>query len=109
MKILLLLPLLFTTTSFAQDVEVMVFDKDIETKELEGQYRIRRPKRKNQLPDRKHRNQVFSVAQKVQSWDELSKDILYNDLKSKPLSELIQKYPDFTAEELSSLKDRVKE
>ena len=108
MKILIIFTLFICTTqAFAQRANVTILDSEVESKELERNFNVRRGStHKSSLPDRDFREEVLSGVETVQKWDELKKDIFFMDLKSKSLAELKKKYPELTLAEIKSLKDR---
>jgi hypothetical protein len=58
------------------------------------------------LPSREERDAYLKEIPETQSWDELQKDIFYEDLKSKSFEALLQKYPSINSSDLRSLHNR---
>jgi Vitamin D binding protein, domain III len=102
------LPLLFLfiIPAHAQKAELVILNPDIETKELEKVYLIQRPIHFNSLPDKVMRDEVMVGIESVKDYDELKKDILFMDLKSKLPEALKKKYPDISTAELTKMLKR---
>ena len=104
MKILLFIMLFSSSISWAQ-VKVQIVDPDVDSSTLEKDYEVsRKSSPANSLPSKEVRDEIFVNIKSVKKWDELKKDIFFMDLKSKSLSELSAKYPEFTQSDLKSLK-----
>ena len=105
--ILFIITLTMSSLTYAQKAKVLIVDPDIDATELEKDFEVQRPaKPHNVLPDKDLRDEVLSVVKTVQGWDELKKDILFMDLKSKDLKQLTEKYPELKESELKGLQDR---
>lgn len=65
---------------------------------------------KKSLPARAEREQFFAEnsLEGLKDFDDLEKDLLYKDLKSKPILELMQKYPELTPKEIEDLQTKRK-
>lgn len=101
--------LLISTFSFAQKAEVVILNDDIENEPLEKHFNVSRgSSHESSLPDKKTRDELLSDRKQVKDWEEFKKDLFYMDLKSKTLKELEQKYPAFSAQELTDLKSKSK-
>ncbi len=105
MKFLFLLLLSFSSLAFAQRAKVLIVDPDIDTTELKD-YKIERPELGYSLPDREEREDLFVGFDAVKNYDELQRDILFMDLKSKTLKELKKKYPELLLSDLKKMKER---
>ena len=105
MKFLIPLLFLFSFAAFAQQARVLIVDPDIDANELKG-VKIDRPQLHNSLPDREDREELLAGVEEVKDYDELQKDILFMDLKSKSLKDLQKKYPDISPAVLKKLKGK---
>lgn len=65
---------------------------------------------KKMLPARAEREQFFAENSKegLKDFDDLEMDLLYKDLKSKTILELMQKYPELTPKEIEELQTKRK-
>lgn len=107
MKLLILsLLLMILIPAYAQRAKVLIVDPDVETKDLEQDYEVQRPRQPYALPNKEIRDEVFAGIESVKKYDELKKDILYMDLQSKTLPELKKKYPDISQDEFKIMMDR---
>ncbi len=106
MKLLLSLFLLCSFQQvWAQKAEVLLLDEDIDGKELERNFNVRRGSTHvSSLPDRDIREEALAGIPEIKNWDELKKDIFYMDLKSKTISQLRKKYPELKIKDLKFLK-----
>jgi hypothetical protein len=59
------------------------------------------------LPDLSIRNKFLTSIELPSTWDELSIDIFYMDLKSKKITELEKKYPHLNKENLIKLMSKI--
>ncbi len=102
-----LIPLLFTFSfmAYAQQAKVLIVDPDIDASELKG-HKIERPQQAYSLPDREEREDLFAGFDAVKNYDELQKDILFMDLKSKSIKELRKKYPELQVSDLKKMKEK---
>jgi hypothetical protein len=81
-------------------------DPDFVTPSLDSKYQVERKSHEaHALPDKEQRDQLFQGIQAIDQFDQLKKDILFMDLKRKSVSELQQKYPELTRQQLKSLKE----
>ncbi len=103
--LLVLFLFIFSFKASSQQVRALILDPDIDTKKLK-QYKIERPELYNSLPDRAEREKLLAGITVVKEYDELQKDILFMDLKSKSLKELQKKYPKISKLELQQLKGK---
>ncbi len=108
----ILIPFLFLSFSaVADEPKAILLDKDATSEELEKTNKVQKaiPPR-NILPARAEREQFFTDNWKdgLKDYDELEKDLLYMDLRTKTILELKQKYPELSAKELEELKTKRK-
>ncbi len=99
----------FSSTVFAQNA--VLTDEGASSPELEKTSKVQKPvSPRNILPGRAEREQFFTDNWKegLKDYDELEKDLLYMDLKSKTILELRQKYPELTPKELEELQTKRK-
>lgn len=107
MKLILLSLLsILSYSAVAGKADLLIVDPDIETKELESEFTIRRPKQFNSLPDRDTRDSVFEGISFIEKMDELGKDILYMDLNHLSDTALLKKYPEATSKDLKTMRSR---
>lgn len=100
-----------TLPAFAQEPKAVLLDEGATSDELDKTHEVQKPAPPgNILPGRSEREQFFAENWKdgLKDYDELEKDLLYMDLKSKTILELKKKYPEFTARELEELKTKRK-
>lgn len=110
MKHLLGFLLLTTSTSlFAMNKpKMIILDKNVETKGLEKDYDLQKEAPKNlPMPSNRELRVLFQDEPLVSKMDELDRDILFMNLKTKTLPELQKKYPDFPPKKLEGLKKKV--
>lgn len=103
--------LVFSFSVMAGEPKAILLDKDATSAELEKTHNVQKPiPSKTGLPSRAEREQFFADNWKdgLKDYDELEKDLLYMDLKSKTILELKQKYPELSAKELEELKTKRK-
>jgi putative salt-induced outer membrane protein YdiY len=101
---ILLVILLYTLSAFAQKAQVTILDDDIDGSPLEKEFNVHKGStHKSFLPAKEERDFALKDLKQIQKWDELKKDIFYMELKSKSISE--QKYPEFSTQELKTLKE----
>lgn len=105
MKFLIPLLLTFSFVAFAQQAKVLIVDPDIDASELKG-HKIERPAQAYSLPDREEREDLFAGFDAVKNYDELQKDILFMDLKSKTIKQLQKKYPELMVSDLKKMKEK---
>lgn len=102
--------LVFISSSvFAQ--KAVLLEEGASSPELEKSHKVQKPvSPRNSLPARAEREQFFADNWKegLKDYDELEKDLLYMDLKSKTILELSKKYPELSPKELESLKTKRK-
>ena len=101
--------MLFSTTALAQNA--VLIDENASSAELEKTHKVQKPvSPRNTLPGRAEREQFFADNWKegLKDYDELEKDLLYMDLKSKTILELKTKYPELSPKELEELKTKRK-
>lgn len=101
--------IIISTTVFAQ--QAILLEEGASSPELEKTNKVQKPvPPKNSLPARAEREQFFADNWKegLKDYDELEKDLLYMDLKSKTILELRQKYPELTPKELEELQTKRK-
>jgi hypothetical protein len=110
MKTLILLSLL-SLPALAEEPKAILLDEGATSSELDKRHDVQKaiPPR-NILPDRAEREQFFADNWKdgMKDYDELEKDLLYMDLKSKTILELKSKYPELSPKELEELKTKRK-
>jgi hypothetical protein len=102
---------MFSLPAFAEEPKAILLDEGATSAELDKNHDVQtaRPPR-NILPAKAERDQFFAANWKdgLKDYDELEKDLLYMDLKSKTILELKSKYPELTARELEELKTKRK-
>lgn len=98
--------LILMSSAYAQKAKVLIVDPDIETKELEKNFEVQRPSHPYSLPSKQKRDEVFEGIESLKNYDELKKDILFMDLKSKSIKEIKAKYPDLSPQDLKIIMGR---
>lgn len=107
----LLIFALLSTTAFADDPKAVLLEEGAESTTLEKNHKVQKAvSPRNTLPARAEREQFFAENPKegLKDYDELEKDLLYMDLKSKTILELSKKYPELSPKELEELKTKRK-
>lgn len=98
-----------SSTVFAQNA--VLLEEGASSPELEKTHKVQKAVSPgNTLPARAEREQFFADNWKegLKDYDELEKDLLYMDLKSKTILELKSKYPELSPKELEELKTKRK-
>jgi hypothetical protein len=107
----LMLVLMFSLPAIAEEPKAILLDEGATSSELDKSHEVQkaRPPR-NILPGRAEREQFFTDNWKdgLKDYDELEKDLLYMDLKSKTVLELKSKYPELSPKELEELQTKRK-
>jgi hypothetical protein len=106
MKLCLFLLFLISFSAIAQKANVLIVDPDVDSKSLENGYNVQKPSQAYSLPDKEARDEVLKNIKSVQNYDELKKDILYMDLKSKSPAELMKKYPELSKQDIKKMLER---
>jgi hypothetical protein len=97
--------MLMTPTISSAQVKVQIVDPDVDSSTLEKDYEVsRKSTQADSIPSKEARDEIFVNIKSIKKWDELKKDIFFMDLKSKSISELSAKYPEFSQSDLKSLK-----
>ncbi len=107
----LILMLMFSFFALAEEPKAILLDEGATSAELDKNHDVQKPKPpRNILPARAEREQFFADNPKegLKEYDELEKDLLYMDLKSKTILELKSKYPELSPKELEELKTKRK-
>lgn len=102
---------ILTLPVFAEEPKAILLDEGATSSELDKNHQIQKAKPpRNILPARAEREQFFADNWKdgLKDYDELEKDLLYMDLKSKTILELKSKYPELSPKELEELKTKRK-
>ena len=102
---------LLSTSVFAEEPKAVLLEEGAESPILDKNHNIQKPvSPRNILPARAEREQFFADNWKegLKDYDELEKDLLYMDLKSKTILELKKKYPELSPKELEELKTKRK-
>ncbi len=106
-----MLVMMFSLSAFAEEPKAILMDEGATSPELDKTHNVQKAKPpRNILPGKAERDQFFADNWKdgLKDYDELEKDLLYMDLKSKTILELKAKYPELTARELEELKTKRK-
>lgn len=107
MKLGLIFILLISQTVLAQGKpKVLVLDPDMDSKELDSTFEVQRPSDFTALPKKEDRDLLFEGNKKIAKFDELKKDILYVDLRTKSVEEVKKKYPELNEQEIKFLKGK---
>jgi hypothetical protein len=89
--------------------KIIFINKDIDGKEFAKKYDIEKPMEPlNVIPDLQERDDFFSGMKFPESWDDLNKDMFYIDVHQRPLSFLIEKYPEIKKDEIVRLLEKKK-
>lgn len=96
------------TNLAAQKADLLLIDENIDASNLENNFQIKKGSTlKSYLPDRSERDAFLKHVPESQNWDEYQKDSFYMDLKKKSVAEVKKKYPNFTSEKISKLKEKL--
>lgn len=106
--LLILLAIAFSFSAFAQKVKVHVVDPYLDPSSLEGEYNVTSGSPASALPDIGERDAFFHGVPQAKDWDDWERDKFYVYLQKKSVSEMHQRYPQFTVDELKALKEKVK-
>jgi hypothetical protein len=107
----LMLVLWFSFPVFAEEPKAILLEDGATSSELDKNHQVQKAKPpRNILPSKAERDQFFADNWKegLKEYDELEKDLLYMDLKSKTILELKSKYPELSPKELEELKTKRK-
>lgn len=89
-------------------IKLLIIDKEISAKHLEKTYAIEYPDNPPPIfPSIEKRDHFFIGVEFPKSYDDLQKDMLYMELKTLPLTELTEKYPELEPNELKRLKAKM--
>lgn len=99
---------LLSLTASAQKADLLILDEDIETKELEGNFNIKKGSTlKSFLPPKELRDSFLEHVPASKNWDEYQKDAFYMDIKNKSVEDIMKKYPAFSKKEILNLKGKI--
>jgi hypothetical protein len=107
----LMLVFLFSTFAIAEEPKAILLDEGATSAELDKTHEVQKAKPpRNILPGKAERDQFFADNWKdgLKDYDQLEKDLLYMDLKSKTILELKSKYPELSPKDLEDLKTKRK-
>ena len=105
---LLLMILLITPLAKAQKANVLLLDENIDEKELEKNFNVKKGSTlKSYLPPKDLRDNFLEHVPASKKWDEYQKDAFYMDIKNKSVDEVLKKYKQFSKKEILTLKGKI--